>query len=393
VLDNVIRCEECFKSFQSESELEEHVVMHRKLSVQQFASQRVSGEKIREISGSRVPRIDLVRVSMKNHDYIQNKVVHKINPPVEVSSGSPSDTKKADTIPRITTLQALDDLFAPCKSTKPANIKPKLSKATEAGRQSSAAVKENFLKELDKVFENSSKLGQSFNKEVKLISKTPEVAIVEESKIALKEERISKPSQSVVNQYPADRSGTSQLKTTTTLSKSRQQKKQQEPLAGTVDVNRKAAKEKEEKSSSAAAQVRRNIPAAYTCQVCLKVNFNTMEALRKHLSYHPHSLCKGKVNICYICDEKFDLEDPSFNVHLVRHLQKMKSSANLKCLGCYSSFEGREKLLSHVLSVHEKNKSFPCPVCPKYFDRKRQLLLHITTIHEATSRDIIEKET
>ena len=148
----------------------------------------------------------------------------------------------------------------------------------------------------------------------------------------------------------------------------------------------------EKKKVPDVAQNKNKISATFTCQVCLKVNFNTMEALRKHLSYHPHSLCSGKVNICYICDEKFDLKDPSFSVHLVRHLQTMKSSDNLKCLACYSTFEGREKLLSHVLSIHEKKMSFPCPVCPKYFNRKRQLLLHITTIHETTSRDIIEKE-
>ena len=131
---------------------------------------------------------------------------------------------------------------------------------------------------------------------------------------------------------------------------------------------------------------------SFTCKVCLKVNFNTMGALRKHLSYHPHSLCTDKVSVCYICDEKFDLEDEGFKVHLERHLQKMRRAEIFKCLGCYCNFNSSEELLMHVSQVHEVNMVFPCPKCEKCFNRKKQLLLHIETIHDDVAKTLIMEE-
>merc|ERR1712059_153098 len=125
----------------------------------------------------------------------------------------------------------------------------------------------------------------------------------------------------------------------------------------------------------------------FTCNVCKKVNFTNMDALRKHLSYHPHHLCQDKVHVCYICDEKFDIKDTLFKSHLVGHLQKMKVSVDHKCLGCYKTFTGREKLLSHVLSVHERNKTFPCPLCEVAFERKKQLLFHAKSVHDFVPLD------
>jgi len=230
------------------------------------------------------------------------------------------------------------------------------------------------MKEIDKVFELSTKLSQNTKHNVEPSAKTQNSAEFSSSEDST---RLSK---SLLNRKsgPIRPGGPS---TSAVLSKKH---------PGPVGLQTENTPAKPEVKIS---QPKKSAQAAFTCQVCLKVNFNTMDALRKHLSYHPHSLCKEKVNICYICDEKFDLGDSTFNVHLVRHLQKMKSSVTLKCLGCYSVFEGKEKLMSHVVAVHEKSKSFPCPACPKFFDRKRQLLLHITTMHEATSREIIEKET
>jgi len=377
VLDKVIRCEECFKSFQSEQQLQEHLVTHGKPSVEQFAAQQVSKEKFEEINSSAFPKINLVRVSMKNHGYIQSKQLLDI----EIGSSNlasipspilPSVCKKSESLAKVTTLQALDDLLAPTKkSNTKQGVKIK-STVNDVKNPAQTASKQHFLKEIDKVFEMSSKL--SLSQSPTQVS-TPLKSL--NSNECKKENGfvIQKSQQSVKNKKSSHRFEEAGARGQT-------------PLLG--KVNEKPIKARESVSQE---QPKKSLPAAFTCQVCLKVNFNTMEALRKHLSYHPHSLCKGKVNICYICDEKFDLEDMSYNVHLVRHLQKMKSSSNMKCLGCYSTFEGKDKLLSHVLSVHEKRKSFPCPVCPKCFDRKRQLLLHITTIHEATSRDIIEKAT
>merc|ERR1711915_229491 len=130
----------------------------------------------------------------------------------------------------------------------------------------------------------------------------------------------------------------------------------------------------------------------FTCKVCLKVNFNTNGALRKHLSYHPHSLCTGKVSVCYICDEKFDLEDEGYKVHLERHFQKMRRTEIYKCLGCYYNFNSSEELLMHVSKVHESNVVFPCPKCEKCFKRKKQLMLHIETIHDDVAKALILDE-
>jgi len=355
ILDNVIRCKECFKSFQSKPELIKHSMIHEKLSVEQFAYQKVPPAKLEEIKDSKFPKINLVRVSLKNHGYIQTSQImehedlHRVN--------SKSTVKKPESLPKITTLQALDGLFAPAKSSNTkqcSRIKPPDSDVKMSASKS-------FMKEIDKVFEMSTKLSHNSKDNVK-------------------------PSLKVQNNMIFSSSIEESTKNKTPLLKSFP-KIPEEPPIGLQTKNTPS------KSKHKNSQPKKNVPAAFTCQVCLKVNFNTMEALRKHLSYHPHSLCKEKVNICYICDEKFDLEDSSFNVHLIRHLQKMKNSVTLKCLGCYSVFEGKEKLMSHVVTVHEKSKSFPCPACPKFFDRKRQLLLHITTMHEATSREIIEKET
>jgi len=371
ILDNVIRCKECFKSFQSKSELTKHSMIHEKLSVEQFASQKVTQAKFEEIQDSKFPKINLVRVSLKNHGYIQSTqiMVHDDLHHVD----SKSTVKKSESLTKITTLQALDGLFAPTKSSntkQSARIKPPDSDVKMSASKS-------FMKEIDKVFEMSTKLSQNSKNNVK-----PSLKVQSNGTFSSTEES-TKNKTSLLNRksypkLPEEPPSSNEYAVLTNKSHS--------PV-GLQTKNTPL------KSKHKISQPKKSVPAAFTCQVCLKVNFNTMDALRKHLSYHPHSLCKEKVNICYICDEKFDLEDSSFNVHLIRHLQKMKNSVTLKCLGCYSVFEGKEKLMSHVVTVHEKSRSFPCPACPKFFERKRQLLLHITTMHEATSREIIEKET
>merc|ERR1712179_886796 len=365
ILENVIRCNECFKSFQSNPELMEHSTIHEKLSVEEFASQKVTKAKFEEIRDSKFPKINLARVSLKNHEYIQTSNLNHVD--------SKSTLKKPESISKITTLQALDGLFAPTKSSNTkhgARIKPSDSDVKMSASKS-------FMKEIDKVFEMSTKL--SHNQKDK-----PYPKVQSSGTFSSSIEQSTKTKKTLLNlkSFPKIPDGppSSNEEYTALTNK----------VPGLLGLQPENTHSKSKHTSSLP---KKSVPAAFTCQVCLKVNFNTMDALRKHLSYHPHSLCKEKVNICYICDEKFDLEDSSFNVHLIRHLQKMKNSVTLKCLGCYSVFEGKEKLMSHVVTVHEKSKSFPCPACPKFFDRKRQLLLHITTMHEATSREIIEKET
>merc|ERR1719318_1933809 len=208
MLENVIRCEECFKSFQSRDELEDHTNMHRKQLVQQFAAQQVSKEKIKEIGSSRFPRIDIVRVSMRNHAYMQPFVSHPIKP----ISSSPNISKKPDSLPKITTLQALDDLFAPTKSTKP-KVKSKTSNVNHFETKTPAASKENFLEELDKVIENSAAFkSQNIKSSSQVESKKSygyNTSISTEP-LEIKTEKgtkILKPKQSSTNQIASPKSG------------------------------------------------------------------------------------------------------------------------------------------------------------------------------------------
>ena len=126
---------------------------------------------------------------------------------------------------------------------------------------------------------------------------------------------------------------------------------------------------------------KKEVKSSLTCQVCWKVTCATMKTMRKHLTFHPHTQCKGKVNICYICDEKFDLRDEEYMIHVESHLLEMRTSGHNQCLGCQENFSNSEQLMRHVQTVHEKEKWFPCSICQEKFDRKKKLLLHLDTIH------------
>ena len=122
-----------------------------------------------------------------------------------------------------------------------------------------------------------------------------------------------------------------------------------------------------------------------TCQVCLRVNTTNMESMRKHLTYHPHAQCLGKVKICNICDEKFDPRDLKFDNHVEKHLAEMMMSPKNQCQGCKATFRDSESLLNHLKDVHEKKKIFPCSICNESFERRKKLILHLDTIHGSTN--------
>ena len=150
VLVNIFRCEECFQSFQSAEQFNDHTKTHKNELLQKFASRPITEEKYLEISSSRYPKIGLCPVSMKNHPYIQ-----LLTQPIMKTDVT--FVKKPEPLAKMTTLQALDDLFAPIKSTKK-TLKPIIP----SENKSSDSSKKKFLKELDKVFEKSSKTKKVF---------------------------------------------------------------------------------------------------------------------------------------------------------------------------------------------------------------------------------------
>merc|ERR1712096_306660 len=101
VLVNIFRCEECFKSFQSAEQFNDHTKMHKKELLQKFASRPITEEKYLEISSSRFPKIYLSPVSMKNHSYIQLLTQPIMKTDVTL-------VKKPEPLAKMTTLQALD---------------------------------------------------------------------------------------------------------------------------------------------------------------------------------------------------------------------------------------------------------------------------------------------
>ena len=127
------------------------------------------------------------------------------------------------------------------------------------------------------------------------------------------------------------------------------------------------------------------ISAMLTCQVCWKVSCASMLSMRKHLTFHPHNQCLGKVNICSICDEKFDQRDPEFSLHVEKHMLEMRKSKNNRCVGCLATFKSSDELINHVKDMHETRKCFPCSICREQFDRRKKLLLHLDTIHSNTT--------
>lgn len=57
-----------------------------------------------------------------------------------------------------------------------------------------------------------------------------------------------------------------------------------------------------------------------------------------------------------------------------------------KCGHCERAFRERGNLNKHVMSVHQKQKSFSCHICPKSFAFKDGLLRHISTVHDNQRR-------
>merc|ERR1712142_387718 len=111
ILDDIIRCKECFKSFNSNEDLITHLECHRKSLFHLFKDNNIPDSKLMSIRSSKYPIINISPVSLTNH------------PPVKVDKFTRIETKLKDAdlsanISKVTTLQALDDLMAPKRNTK-----------------------------------------------------------------------------------------------------------------------------------------------------------------------------------------------------------------------------------------------------------------------------------
>merc|ERR1712142_127928 len=111
ILDDIIRCRECFKSFNSNEDLITHSECHRKSLLHLFKINNITDSKLMSIRSSKYPIINISPVSLTNH------------PPVKVDKFTRIETKLKDAdlsanISKVTTLQALDDLMAPKRNIK-----------------------------------------------------------------------------------------------------------------------------------------------------------------------------------------------------------------------------------------------------------------------------------
>merc|ERR1712142_434064 len=111
ILDDIIRCKECFKSFNSNEDLITHLECHRKSLFHLFKDNNIPDSKLMSIRSSEYPIINISPVSLTNH------------PPVKVNNFTRIETKLKDSdlsanISKVTTLKALDDLMAPKRNIK-----------------------------------------------------------------------------------------------------------------------------------------------------------------------------------------------------------------------------------------------------------------------------------
>merc|ERR550517_1501150 len=104
-VDNLVRCGECFQSFNSSADLSLHSDLHRGGGAEVSLSSWLTEERCRRIASSRFPEINLEAVSLEHHDYIARQKA------VRQSGGG------EDPVPKMTTLQALESLLGSSKKT------------------------------------------------------------------------------------------------------------------------------------------------------------------------------------------------------------------------------------------------------------------------------------
>ena len=367
VITNVLRCKECFKSFLSMEDLDAHIKTHSGKAFGSEVSKSVEEKdvfdankwltvsKAKEISSSSFPSINLRLESAKNHEYIY---------PQKIASKAKIVESKDDMI-----------VVRPTKKEK-INQNEKLpvvaDKKEENIEKSKIIPKRESFAEENKIPKVVAKKAEDKDKVENLTVLQALDSLFQPSKPQSPNEPVVKPVQSALQALD------NLLQSSKILEPKASEGKTPKPIK---QPKKKSSMKAENEAMMRALIKKKEVKSSLTCQVCWKVTCATMKTMRKHLTFHPHTQCKGKVNICYICDEKFDLRDEEFMIHVEGHLLEMRTSGHNQCLGCQENFSNSEQLMRHVQTVHEKEKWFPCSICQEKFDRKKKLLLHLDTIH------------
>ena len=96
--------------------------------------------------------------------------------------------------------------------------------------------------------------------------------------------------------------------------------------------------------------------------------------------YHPdhHNLAFAvKTGPSKVKQDPYEKEDPK---------------AEVECDRCGAKIKGKRNVTRHILTVHEKVKTFPCPECDMLFGAKQTMQRHFVNVHKGEIIDIQGKD-
>lgn len=110
-----------------------------------------------------------------------------------------------------------------------------------------------------------------------------------------------------------------------------------------------------------------------TCPEC-NLEFDTMKACKLHRRKHKNESVNDTEKFhCSLCMRKFNRKS-SYTNHMKNH--DMKSSVKFTCDSCKREFQHKAHLDNHILSVHTREKGYPCELCNTNFSTQESLDLH-----------------
>ena len=68
--------------------------------------------------------------------------------------------------------------------------------------------------------------------------------------------------------------------------------------------------------------------------------------------------------------------------------EKEDPKAEVECDRCGAKIKGKRNVTRHILTVHEKVKTFPCPECDMLFGAKQTMQRHFVNVHKGEIIDI-----
>ncbi|XP_026316231.1 zinc finger protein 664-like [Hyposmocoma kahamanoa] len=109
------------------------------------------------------------------------------------------------------------------------------------------------------------------------------------------------------------------------------------------------------------------------CPEC-NLEFDTMKACKLHRRKHKNESADDIEKFhCTLCMRKFNRKS-SYTNHMKNH--DIKSSVKFTCDTCKREFQHKAHLDNHILSVHTREKGYPCELCNTNFSTQESLDLH-----------------